>query len=225
MNTISPSIPRSLKACGGIEPLKPLALVIELLAPMALVIGVVLIIQIDIRFLGNTLTENSMTEFSQSLLLFFSARVFAMRAWWDIGSRGYLIVGTTLFVCMFVRENDGFLDHIRHGFWIVPASVVAMVGGLSALHWKDSIAKPFLRHFERRETTFIFIGLLVVLVFSRLFGTTSLWQPLMGEAYNASFKTVVQEGLELLGYALIAYGAARLPACQMRQEARLPRTV
>ncbi|WP_195821711.1 hypothetical protein [Roseobacter sp. MH60115] len=217
MNSISTPIPARLKTDGGVKPLQPLTLVVEMLAPMALFVGVVLIIQIDVRFLGNGLRENSMTELSQSALLIFSAKVFAMRACQDVGSRGYLILVATLFACMFVRENDGFLDHIRHGFWVFPAMCVAIAGGLSALHCRDSIVIPFLRHFEQRETTYIFIGLLVVLVFSRLFGTTSLWQPLMADAYDASFKTVVQEGLELLGYALIAYGSARLSARQLAQ--------
>ncbi|WP_299831702.1 hypothetical protein [uncultured Roseobacter sp.] len=209
MNTINTSVPTTFNASESIGTRSPFFLLTEFLAPVALVVAVVLVIQIDVRLLGNTLPENSMTEFFQGALVIFSALVFAMRARRETRSRGYLVVGATLFACMFIRENDGMLDHVQHGFWIIPAAVVALLGGFSAYFWRDSIKEPFMHHFETRETTFIFIGLLVLLVFSRLFGTGSLWQPVMGEGYDTSFKTVVQEGLELLGYSLIAYGSVR----------------
>lgn len=45
-------------------------------------------------------------------------------------------------------------------------------------------------------------GLLCILVFSRLFGMSVLWQTLMLDGYNRVVKNMVEEGCELLGYGL-----------------------
>lgn len=54
---------------------------------------------------------------------------------------------------------------------------------------------------------FIFLGLAIVLAFSRVFGTTALWQAVLADVTMAkAVKNTVQEGLELLGYLLIFRG-------------------
>ena len=42
---------------------------------------------------------------------------------------------------------------------------------------------------------------------SRIFGSGSLWSELMMGDYQAGYKKIIQEGLELLGYVLIVYGS------------------
>jgi hypothetical protein len=49
-----------------------------------------------------------------------------------------------------------------------------------------------------------------VLVFSRVFGTGSLWRAIMLDEYQNLYKSVIQEGLELFGYLLIAYGTVQM---------------
>lgn len=191
-------------------------LIAEFSALAALLIAVVSAIHIDVRIFANNLSEVSVTEGLQSALVLGSAIIFAWRAWRDISARGYLMAVATLLACMFVRENDAALDHIHHGFWAVPAGIIAFLGGACVWCHRDSVTGPLVRHFDDRQTGFILIGFLLLLVFSRLFGTSALWQSVMGDDYTASFKTVVQEGLELLGYALIAYGTLLSVACRAR---------
>ena len=49
--------------------------------------------------------------------------------------------------------------------------------------------------------------LLIVLIFSRIFGTGDLWRAILKENYIGHCITAIQEGLELLGYLIIFYGA------------------
>ena len=56
-------------------------------------------------------------------------------------------------------------------------------------------------------STYIFIGLLIIIVFSRAFGTGSLWHDIMGDDYDTLYKNIIQEGLELFGYGLVLYGS------------------
>jgi hypothetical protein len=59
---------------------------------------------------------------------------------------------------------------------------------------------------------YVTIGLLIVLVLSRLFGSGWLiWNAVMGEGYRAEYKAIIQEGLELFGYIFIFYGSWLLP--------------
>lgn len=184
-----------------------LAVFAEFMALVALLATVVGVVLTDAAILRNGLSERSLTELLQGALVFGSALLFGLRAHGDAQSRGYLTLLATLFACMFVRENDAVLDLVHHGFRVVPAAFIALFGGTLVNRNSSTLIEPFLRHFRARHATFIYIGLLVLLVFSRLFGTGSLWQAVMASDYQASFKTVVQEGLELLGYALIAYGS------------------
>ncbi|WP_349237600.1 hypothetical protein, partial [Sulfitobacter sp. 15WGC] len=66
---------------------------------------------------------------------------------------------------------------------------------------------PMLHHLQTRSATFVYIGVVLLLFFSRIFGTGALWEAVMGAAYDPQIKTTVQEGTELLAYLLIAYGA------------------
>ena len=51
-------------------------------------------------------------------------------------------------------------------------------------------------------------GLLVVLVFSRTFASKGfLWNHLQDKNFPSSLKSIMQEGIELMGYAFIAYGS------------------
>ncbi|MGB3553228.1 MAG: hypothetical protein WBA25_01155 [Jannaschia sp.] len=183
-----------------------LPVLIEFLALLALLIAVVLVINLDVVILDNNMSEVSVTEVTQSAFILVSAIIFAWRSWQDIKSRGYFIAVATLFACMFVRENDALLDHIYHGSWTVPVAMIAGFGIFYTCRHRDSLAEPLARYFRARHTTFILIGLLLLLVFSRLFGTGSLWESVIGAEFAPSVKTVVQEGLELLSYALVTYG-------------------
>ena len=61
-----------------------------------------------------------------------------------------------------------------------------------------------------KSFTCVAVGLLITILFSRLFGTGQLWQAVMGEDYRSLYKSIIQEGLELLGYVLICFGWARI---------------
>ena len=53
------------------------------------------------------------------------------------------------------------------------------------------------------------IGVVMVVLFSRIFGARAFLLAIMQEQYNPAFKTSMQEGLELFGYFLVAMGSAK----------------
>ncbi len=63
---------------------------------------------------------------------------------------------------------------------------------------------------------YIVAGLLVLLVFSRLYGSGTLWREVMGPVYTNGYRSFFQEGTELLGYVLLAFGSARFVFLERR---------
>ena len=60
---------------------------------------------------------------------------------------------------------------------------------------------------ESKHFVYISLGLILILIFSRTFGSGHLWEHVMGDDYTMVYKTVIQEGIELLGYIFVLYGS------------------
>ncbi|MCH8544951.1 MAG: transporter [Alcanivorax sp.] len=180
-----------------------------LLVGLALMI-VPLWLFVDLRVIGSPLREASFTEVTQSLLLVLCFALFARRAITLPSQRGFLVLVSGFILCMLIREQDHALDFIYHGFWVIPALAAAgaAMGYALSPGRRETILPPMARYIGSHSYYYLFFGLLMVLVFSRVFGSGSLlWDMVMGDQYNRDIKTVIQEGLELFGYVLMAFSA------------------
>ena len=65
------------------------------------------------------------------------------------------------------------------------------------------------RYLPRQSHAYILVGLVMVVAFSRMFGSGDFLQQVMGDDYKLQYRTFIQEGLELAGYILLAWGALR----------------
>lgn len=168
----------------------------------------VLTVYVDIKVIGHGLIDNSITEFTQETLIFLSAALFSYCAWKSPQSRGLLLLVAGFFICMLIREHDELLNRISHGFWFYPAMLVAVVSIGGAIACRGTILAPLAAFVETKPYLNIFFGLLVVLVFSRIFGSSNLlWISIMGDDYKWVYRSAIQEGLELFGYIFIFYGS------------------
>ena len=183
--------------------------ILELIVLSVLIGLVPFVISYDTAIMEEGLGEESFTETLHSLLSLLAALVFAAGAVKIPACRGYLVLAATLYGMVFIRENDFLLDRIVHGFWIWPAMALAAVGGLLALRARESIRPGFVAHIETRAAGIFYVGTILLIVFSRLFGTGALWEPIMGDNYLPAFKAALQEGLELMACVLVAFGAVR----------------
>ncbi len=177
-----------------------LALICAFLVPVA-------IIYADVILLNSTMGESSLVQIAQVLMILAGALFFVAGARAQPAQRGYLVVFATLFLCMFIRENDGLLDHIAHGFWVVPASVTAFAGGLILRRSRDTVTGPFIAHAETGPFWILMTGFFQLMVFSRLFGSGHLWDFAEASAGSDVVKSLVQEGTELASYTLILLGS------------------
>lgn len=186
-----------------------LAVLFEYFTLMLLMIAVPLVVAVDVVWLEHGVKEDSVTEFAQEGLLLLSAILIGLSVRRHTESRGFLVLVTGLFASMFIRETDAYFDMIAKGSWLYPALAVSLLAIVYASRQRGTVVAPMVGILQTKSFNYIAIGLILVVLFSRLFGTGQLWQEIMGEDYRTLYKSIIQEGLELLGYVLICFGSVR----------------
>ncbi|MBI9020572.1 MAG: hypothetical protein JEZ10_04880 [Verrucomicrobia bacterium] len=114
------------------------------------------------------------------------------------------IVLATFLFCAVIRESDYFLDVLvcRHAWKMMVALTLVLFAVYARSNLKAAGAS--LMSFVSQPSFGILLsGLLVLVVFSRLFGYGSFWKELIEGNYYRVVKTIVEEGVELMGYFLI----------------------
>lgn len=173
-------------------------------------ISIVLIIYVDTVIFDHGVSEYSLTEFTQEGLIFVSVIIFFALSKNQPESRGFLVLCGGFFSVMLIRELDGFFDEIKHGFWVYPAIVVTLITLIYAHKSPGTVSGPLVHYFQTSPFVYITIGLLIVIFFSRIFGSSIIWRVVMGDNYMAGYKAIIQEGVELLGYVFVFYGSVML---------------
>lgn len=157
--------------------------------------------------LNRGFSETGLIELSQSVMLAATAGLYALEAVRRPALRRAMVLVAGFFGCMLIREQDYFLDFISHGCWLWPA--LALAFGCIAYACTDlrrTIAG--LERFVRwKYFPILLIGLVIVLAYSRLFGSSYGWKLLLGDRFVYSMKAGVEESSELLGYLFILASA------------------
>lgn len=162
----------------------------------------------DVMLLEHGIGEHSLTELYQQTLLFLVVFCFLYAVKVDNRHRHFHVLVAGFFTCMLIRELDGFFDQlVIHGFWIYPALLVFFICSAYALQNKQGTLEglaSFTRHHYFQGIT---IALVIILIFSRLFGIGELWETILADNYIRLAKNTAEEGVELLGYSLLFYSA------------------
>ncbi|NAW56001.1 MULTISPECIES: hypothetical protein [unclassified Vibrio] len=179
-------------------------------AVMAVIaIAVNLMLRLDVYYFGNSMPEFSFTEVSQLVCLTIAFGCFARIAHHRPDLKHVAALACGLFAVMFIREMDNTLDTITHGFWKYPALVAAGLAISYAYSAKERIVNQMAVMATSHGVNLVVSGIVLLVVFSRLFGTGSFWQAVMGEDYVRMVKSIAEEGAELLCYSLIAFASVK----------------
>jgi hypothetical protein len=163
----------------------------------------VLLLWLDVRWLGNMVGEISATELSQLSCLALITISFGYLARLSPGDRRFAALTAGFFACMLIRELDAALDVIMDGLWQILVVLVALSCiTYAALDWRATL-RGMARMMTTRFALVMTIGLALLLAYSRLLGMGLLWKEMLDEGYVRTVKNAVEESAELLGYALI----------------------
>ena len=182
-------------------------------ANFLLLIGLMLLapaaVTLDLKLMANGIPEASMTEYAQELLLLLTAGGFFLLARRHRELRGFAILVGGFFATLLIRELDSYFDQIVHGFWKYPATLWVCFVLQRVIRHRATVLPGMASAARSPGFARLLVGLAVVIGFSRVFGTTSLWKLVLDGAPEAVLvKNVVQEGVELLGYLVIFSGFA-----------------
>lgn len=168
-----------------------------------------IMVYVDLNIFQHGVPEIGATEITQELFALISALLFAKLAYKLPQARGFYTLVAGFFLCIVIRELDQFFDLLWHGFWVIPALSCALLSiGYAKFRCQGTVLKPMADFTQTKAYPFLLIGLLILLIFSRVFGSGNLfWIGIMGDSYEHGFKNALQEGLELLGYGFIFYSA------------------
>jgi hypothetical protein len=169
--------------------------------------GVIGVVRFDYFVLQNNLNEVSLTELFQQLFLFICVVVFSREAISNRDSRSFFVLISAFFGCMLLRELDYYFDLITHGFWLYPTIILAISAIFYSINHRENFFESVNTFCKTHAYFNILIGLVIILVFSRLFGSGTLWKDVMGENYLHVYKTILQECLELFGYIFLFIGS------------------
>lgn len=154
------------------------------------------------RLLG----EGGAIEVAQLTLLGLSIALFS-RASRREGPGSVFRAVAFLLVLAFVRELDGPLDRVWHGFWKVPALIVAAAAVCSLWPVREKLMASALRLSKTPTAGLVLSAAAVVLLQSRLLGQQSLWRGVLGEQFVSYVPRIVEETSELAGYGLFVLAA------------------
>lgn len=178
----------------------PLFIVLRILAYGLLMFGIAEAIFFDAAnpMEDGYFGELTLTEIGQELILFclFVFYLLLGKKWNEIRVVSNFI--SLFFLMAFIREFNFLIDK-----WIYPVLVV--LGILTWLIVRDfkKIKQSTIEFFSKPPSQWFLAGLIVTLVFSRLFGRSKFWRLLYDEENYRLAKAATEEGLELMGDTLM----------------------
>lgn len=149
--------------------------------------------------------ENSWTEILQEIFLFGLGILMLVSSRYDAVLKPLTYLMSVFFFMAFIRE---FNNQIPWWFYLEIPLILLFTGLL--INYRKKILAAVNKLLDNRALAWLVIGFLVTFVFSRLFGRTAFWEHLLEADYNRWAKNAAEEGIELLGYALMFIGGVEL---------------
>ncbi|KAB1455215.1 hypothetical protein [Vibrio panuliri] len=184
---------------------------------VAICLLVNVVMRVDYILLGNTLGELSLTEGLEQVMLIIASGSFFYLASQQPKLKHAATLIAAFFLVMLIRENDALFDYIAHGFWRYPAMAVAFSAIAYAVRNGKQSLDQLAVILNNRNMGMLLLGIVLLLVYSRLFGMGNFWKGVMQEHYVRDVKNIAEEGTELLAYCIIAFSSCRLARCFRKQ--------
>lgn len=178
--------------------------VFELFFSVVMGLGVVGLIYYDIAIRKGSVGESSIVEMTQVFFLAVSVAVFYYKAYKYPEIRGGMVLVGSFLLCAVLRELDFLFDQTPV-HWTIPVTLTVIISVVYSFFRNYNSTKYGIFSFmSGRSFSTMSVGLIVVLVYSRLFGSKKIWTTLFDDSIKLRIvKNAIEEGLELLGYSLI----------------------
>ena len=167
-------------------------------------------IHLDYVYLNSSVGEISITENLQLVMLAISSWCFLSIYLNNESVSHAAILISGFFSVMVIREMDFLFDMIHHGFWVFPALGVASLSCFKAYKGGKNTVNEMACILQIPHMKLLTVAVVLLLVYSRLYGMGSFWHSVMGAHYVRDVKNISEESMELLCYCLIAMSSVRV---------------
>jgi len=151
--------------------------------------------------------ENGPIEWFQFGLLVVATAVFVRGALSmpDFRKLFFLLAAISAFAA--IRELDVFLHRMIPGIgWKIGIPLI-LYALISAYRNRECLKQQLSHFLASRAFAIVWAGFLVAVPFGQLIGHGAFLQLVMGDDYNRDYKRVIEEILEVMGYALLLIGS------------------
>ena len=179
----------------------------------AFMVGIVEILKYDAHRtdLPERFSEDSLTELVQVIFLLAGAILCLWQALVKKAHAAFFISVSAFFAISFFREFNNFMNtYIFDSSWQIPVYLIIFSYLFYAYKRIPSILEDMTRFLPTHGFGVLTTGLLIVFIFSRLYGLHGIWMDLLGENYIRDVKNISEEGIELLGYGIMLLGVIGL---------------
>lgn len=183
--------------------------VFRILFYSAILAGISHIIFLDSLTLteGGRYGEDSLTEWAQEIFILLSSVLYFSIGRYDRGITGFTGMLSGMALMAFIREYNNYLATWFIGAWQLLVLIALIITIIYVYRNRETLIKPFYDYLKLTAFGVNISGFITIMVFSRLFGRESLWLNNLGVEETADYvrwvKSGVEEGTELLGYALL----------------------
>ncbi len=117
--------------------------------------------------------------------------------------------------CLFAicRELDFLLDHWIPVVGWESAGIIPLVAAVYSYRKHSLFLAQLVPFLRTRAFGLLWAGLVITIVIAQLIGTSDLFQAMMGNDYVRHYKRVIEESIELLGYAMLLCGCIEYGFC------------
>lgn len=173
------------------------------------IFGQILIVWFLAARYGDALfSEGSLLEWLQFALACATAVVFAAAARRVAGFRQLLLILAVLPALVAIRELDKYLDAWLPGVgWQGPFFLLAAAAAAFGFRHRDMLIAQLRVFAQHRSFGILWGGFIFAIPFAQMIGHGDFLKSLFGEDYHRSFKRIIEETGETIGYSILLLGA------------------
>ncbi len=149
-------------------------------------------------------SETGPVEVMEAVFALTTALFFLLAARWDPSRQPAVMLLTGFFFCVFIREFDYFLDLLvfRHA-WKAGVLLVLILTAAYVWRARTEMCSSICRFVNHPGSGIFLAGILVLLVFSRVFGCGDYWEGLVIDWKWMHVKKLVLEQTCDINYTLL----------------------
>lgn len=177
----------------------------RLSAYVLVLVGIFAIIAYDAS--ETNFSESSVTEYAQEffLLLMVGISFFAYKKYRRFSTLHFS--WGLLALAFLVREYNNFAhDYLFPYAWSTIVIALLLYLGFFLYRNFDRWKREFTSAANSYAFAILLVGMLILQVFSRLYGLPFMWEALMSDQYLHSIIRASEESIELLGYSILLIG-------------------